>query len=345
MNRHERGLEFKVGVFVFVGLAMLGELVVQFGRLGEGLKTYYGLTVRFNDASGLLKGSDVLLAGAKIGKVSGGPRMVREGQGVDVPLKIYDYIKIPEASKFTVGSSGLLGDRFVNVVMPPGQAKAFLAPNAHISGARETGIDDITREGGALLGDLRGTVQKLNQETLSSENMQNLKASMEHLNQATSALAQSSKKLDGVVDQAGSTMTSAKEAADNLRNTIDDTRKVLRTATQGKGLVATLLNNQELANDLHALMKWRGELREPVLSRAWTPALGRRGAPPSMLFRSWRAIAFALLLRSDHRCEAPCHAISHRAPGRLRAEECSIFPPKTCAMRSSLFLLSLGPVA
>ena len=59
MNRHERGLEFKVGAFVFVGLAMLGALVVQFGRLGEGFKTYYAITVRFNDASGLLKGSDV----------------------------------------------------------------------------------------------------------------------------------------------------------------------------------------------------------------------------------------------------------------------------------------------
>src|SRR5437016_9628696 len=114
MNRHERGLEFKVGIFVFAGLAMLGALVVQFGRLGEGFKTYYALTIRFSDASGLLKGSDVLLAGARIGKVSGGPRLVREGNGVAVPLKIYDYVKIPEASKFTVGSSGLLGDRFVS---------------------------------------------------------------------------------------------------------------------------------------------------------------------------------------------------------------------------------------
>ncbi len=254
MNRHERGLEFKVGVFVFVGLAMLGALVVQFGRLGEGFKTYYTLTIRFNDASGLLKGTDVLLSGARIGKVAGPPRLVREGSGIAVPLKIYDYIKIPEGTKFTVGSSGLLGDRFVNVTIPTGQPKAYLPPNAYISGARETGIDDITREGGALLTDVRGTVQKLNQETLSSENMQNLKASMEHLNQATSALAESSKKLDGVIEQAGSTMTSAKEAADNLQNAIDDTRKILRTATQGKGLVATLLNNQQLANDLHALV-------------------------------------------------------------------------------------------
>ncbi len=240
---------------------MLGALVVQFGRLGEGFRTYYPLTVRFTDASGLLKGSDVLLAGAKIGKVSGGPRMVREGQGVDVPLKIYDYIKVPEGSKFTVGSSGLLGDRFVNVVMPPGQPKAFLAPNTHLSGARETGIDDLTREGGALVKDLRGTVQKidttvnrLNQDTLSPANMENLKSSMEHLNQATGALAQSSKKLDGVIEKADSTMGSAKKAADNLQSAIGDARAALRSATQGKGLVAALLNDQQLANDLHALI-------------------------------------------------------------------------------------------
>src|SRR5437870_12156671 len=112
MNRHERGLEFKVGAFVFVGLAMLGALVVQFGRLGEGFKAYYGLTIRFSDASGLLKGSEVLLAGGRIGAVSGGQRLVREGNGVAVPLKIYDYVNIPDGREFTGGSYDLLGDRF-----------------------------------------------------------------------------------------------------------------------------------------------------------------------------------------------------------------------------------------
>src|SRR5438034_6091349 len=252
MNRHERGLEFKVGIFVFVGLAMLGALLVQFGRLGEGFKTYYPLTVRFTNASGLLKGSDVLLAGARIGKVAGGPRLVREGAGVAVPLKIYDYVKVPEGTKFTVGSSGLLGDRFVVVTPPPGQAKAYLPPNAYIDGTRETGIDDLMREGGALVTDLRGTVQKidttvnrLNQDTLSSANMENLKSSMEHLNQATGSLAESSKKLDGVIEQADATMDSAKNAADNLQNALADARKVLRSATQGKGLIAALLNDQQ----------------------------------------------------------------------------------------------------
>src|SRR5436189_3474538 len=254
MNRHERGLELKVGVFVFVGLAMLGALVVQFGRLGEGFKTYYTLTVRFNDASGLLKGTDVLLAGARIGKVADPPRLVREGTGVAVPLKIYDYVKIPEGSKFTVGSSGLLGDRFVSVTMPPGLPTKFLQPDAYLNGTRETGIDDLTREGGALVGDLRTVIQKidttvtrLNEDVISKETAENLRSSVAHLNEATSNFAESSKKLGGVVDKADSAMDSAKKAADDLQ-------KVLASATQGKGLLAALLTNQELANDIRALV-------------------------------------------------------------------------------------------
>src|SRR5207248_9181432 len=137
MNRHERGLEFKVGIFVFVGLAMLGALLVQFGRLGEGFKTYYPLTVRFNDASGLLKGTDVLLAGARIGKVAGGPRLVSDGPGVLVPLRIYDYVRLPIGSKFTVGSSGLLGDRFVTVTPPAGPPAGYLQERVHRRNARD----------------------------------------------------------------------------------------------------------------------------------------------------------------------------------------------------------------
>ncbi len=268
MTRSEKGLEFKVGAFVFVGLAMLAGLVVQFGRVGEGFKTYYGLTVRFPDASGLLKGSDVLLTGAKIGRVSGGPRLVRVGQGVEVPLRIYDFVKIPTGSKFTVGSSGLLGDRFVNVATPPGEPKSYLGKEATVAGAREAGLDDLTREGGFLVGDMRTAVQnvntavtRLNEQLLSPANMQNLKASIDHLSEATGALAESSKKIDGVVQQTSATMGSAKKAADDVQLAIADARKTIAAATQvmqqatnGKGLLPTLLSNQELANDLHALV-------------------------------------------------------------------------------------------
>ena len=98
MNEQDRGLELKVGIFVAIGLSILAALVVQFGRLGEGFKSYYGLTVHFTDASGLLKGADVLMGGAKIGQVAGPPRLVTSGRGVDVSLRIFDYVQIATGS-------------------------------------------------------------------------------------------------------------------------------------------------------------------------------------------------------------------------------------------------------
>ncbi len=268
MAAEDRGLEFKVGAFVFVGLAMLAALVVQFGRLGEGFKTYYGLTVRFADASGLLKGSDVLLAGAKIGRVSGGPRLVKTGNGVEVPLRIYDYVKIPAGSKFTVGSSGLLGDRFVNVSMPAGAPTSFVPKDATIEGTRETGMDDLTREGGQLVNDMRkavqnidSTVSRLNQEALSPANMENLKQTFDHLNSATASLSGSTKKLDAVMDKADAAVGSVHKDADDLQLLLADARKTVQSASQvfrdareGKGLLPALLTNQDLANDLRALV-------------------------------------------------------------------------------------------
>src|SRR5207253_7053383 len=100
----DRALELKVGIFVAIGLAVIGGFVVKFGRLGGGFKIYYDLTIRFKDASGLLKGSDVVLSGAKIGRVSGGPRVL--GGGVAVALRSYEYVELPKGGQFTVGGWG-----------------------------------------------------------------------------------------------------------------------------------------------------------------------------------------------------------------------------------------------
>ncbi len=269
MSERGKGLEFRVGLFVFVGLAVLAALVVQFGRVGEGFKTYYNLTVNFPDASGLLKGSDVLMSGAKIGRVSVGPRLNPDGEGVLVPLRIYDFVKIPQGSKFVVGSSGLLGDRFVSIWTPPHETiSGFLEKDTLVVGIRETGMDDLTREGGALVKDLRGTVQninntvtRLNEQALSQANMDALKSSIDRFNQTTGNLAESSKKIDSVIEKAGATMDSAKGAADDVRKTLAEASKtfeaatqLVRTAQKGDGPLAMLLGNEQVAKDLQALV-------------------------------------------------------------------------------------------
>jgi len=137
-----------------------------------------------------------------------------------------------------------------------------------IEGTRETGIDDLTKQGGALVEDLRSAVQnvdktvtKLNEEALSQTNLDNIKAAVENLNTVTTSLTTSIQKVDGVLDKASGAMDSTKKAADDLPAAIADARKTIQAATEliqkasaGKGALATLLSNQEFANDLKALI-------------------------------------------------------------------------------------------
>ena len=284
----DRALELKVGIFVAIGLAMIGGFVLKFGRLGEGFKTYYDLTVRFKDASGLLKGTEHILLG-----------LLREGEGVAVPLRIYEYVKLQKGSQFTVGSSGLLGDRFVNVITPPGPPKEYIPKNAVLDGERPTGMDDLTHAGSQLIEELRGTVQningtftRLNTEALSPEAMHDLRASIEHLNETTTSLAQSSKKLDGVVEKADATMASAKKDADDLQGAIGEARKtfsaatqLMREATNGNGLLASLIKDSDMASDLRALvanLRTHGVLfyRDSAAKALPSPSPAKRRASP-----------------------------------------------------------------
>ena len=169
-----------------------------------------------------------------------------------MPLKIFDFVKIPSDATFTVGSSGLLGDRFVAIFPPTTKPTSYLSPGAQVSGAREKGLDDITKEGGALIKDLRRTVakvdiavSKLNGDALSQANMDHLKETFDNLSKASASLSESSEKIGAVVEKAGGTMGSAKEAADKIQDVAGDAQKtvqaasrILNEATKGDGLVA-----------------------------------------------------------------------------------------------------------
>jgi phospholipid/cholesterol/gamma-HCH transport system substrate-binding protein len=187
---------------------------------------------------------------------------------VDVQLRIYDYVRVPAASSFTIGSTGLLGDRFVSITPPSGKPTSYIAKGAQIEGTREQGFSDITKEGTALIKDLRGTIAKidttisrLNDQALSPANMDHLKETFDNLGKTTASLSESSKKFDGVLEKADGTMGSAKEAADKLQLAMGDARKtlqaagrVMKEATSGDGLLAMLLTNEEVANNLRALV-------------------------------------------------------------------------------------------
>jgi phospholipid/cholesterol/gamma-HCH transport system substrate-binding protein len=246
-NRDSR-IETRVGFFVLLGLAVVAFLVVYFGRLGQGLQKFYGLQVDFPNASGLLAGADVLLGGARIGYVGKDPRVLPAMQGVAVELKIREDVELPSASKFIIGSSGLLGNRFVDVIVDPkADLKKLLEPGAIIQGQRETGFEDLTRDSTELLADIRKavatmntTIDRLNETALSKESLDDLRATFANLKKGSEGFT-------GAGQQIG-------KATKDLEAVAGDARKLISSARSGPGPLPMLINDREAANNLRAIL-------------------------------------------------------------------------------------------
>jgi phospholipid/cholesterol/gamma-HCH transport system substrate-binding protein len=246
-NRDPR-IETRVGLFVLLGLAVVAFLVVYFGRLGQGLQKFYDVQVDFPNASGLLAGADVLLGGAQIGYVAENPRVLPAMQGVAVPLKIREEVILPEASKFIIGSSGLLGNRFVDVIVDPkADLQKRLEPGSVIQGLRETGFEDLTRDGQEMLADVRKAVttlntalDRLNETALSKESLEDLRATFANLKKGSEGFTGAGKEIS--------------KATKDLEAVAGDARKFISSARSGPGPLPMLINDRDAAANLRAIL-------------------------------------------------------------------------------------------
>jgi ABC-type transport system involved in resistance to organic solvents, periplasmic component len=242
-NRDPR-LETKVGFFVLAGLAVVAFLVVYFGRLGQGLERFYDLQVDFPNASGLLAGADLLLGGARIGYVGRDPQVLPAMQGVAVNLKVREDVLLPSASQFIIGSSGLLGNRFVDVIVAPeANLEQRLEPGSIVEGQRETGLEDLTRDSAALMTDVRKavarvntTLERLDNTALSEESLQDLRQTLANLKKGSEGFAN--------IDQ----------TSKDLQAAAADARRLMASARSGSGPLPMMLNDPQAATDLKALI-------------------------------------------------------------------------------------------
>lgn len=113
-------LAFALGFLVYV---------TQTTGWGAGVRGYE-LTGSFNSIQGIDIGTDVRMAGVKVGNVSD---MVlnQETFRADLTVQVEDGILVPEDSLLAVASEGLLGGNFIEIV--PGGSFDYLAPGGTFS--------------------------------------------------------------------------------------------------------------------------------------------------------------------------------------------------------------------
>jgi len=215
----QRKIELQVGGFVLTGMIILGILVVAFGRVGNWLNPTYPVTVQFDNASGVIKNSQVLYRGAKVGTVADKPRIQEGGRYVELALNIQQDIRIPSNASFQVGSYGLLGDRFVNILPPALESGSYLEPGATVSGLPTTGINDLAAKAEPVIQRLDVIAGKLENEIFTQEFAINLNA-----------------------------------AVKNANSTLARIDSLMADAQAGKGVLHTLLKDPQAAADLKATL-------------------------------------------------------------------------------------------
>lgn len=279
MSSEQRSLEVKVGFFVLAGLIAIAVMAIEFGRVGQGLTNEYAITVEFPNASGLLKDSQVKLAGAVVGRVAATPQSVPgHVDVVSVGLKIQDGIKFPVGSTFSVGSSGLLGDKFVQVSPPKwfnarkfnaADPREVIQPKAVVSGSDTVDISDLMEPGkaaldkmAARLDDLQSVISDIKTKVLSPENMANLHESFASIKTTADNFASASRKADPIMEgardavgnardvmaTAKQTMATASGAASDIRAAVGDLRNVIKTANETLGSARTVLKTAQSGN-------------------------------------------------------------------------------------------------
>jgi phospholipid/cholesterol/gamma-HCH transport system substrate-binding protein len=296
--------ELLLGIFLFVGLLVLGGIILRFGSFKDHFREKYELTLSFPQAGEIVKGSEVRLGGAKIGRVTKDPHLKPDASGVIVDAEIYKEFRIPVDSVFTMGVSGLMGDSFISITQPEVMTGNYIEPGSVMEGKRGTlsnlanSAEDISRKSqdlldevsGALkdlnsaigkfdtsilrednlkhfdmaIGELAEALTKINDEVLAEDNTVNLKATVANLKKMSENLLASSEKIGVGVDSLTSAAAKADLTFDKANVALDKVNKTLDSATKGEGLMAVLLNDSQLRGDVQALI---GNLRKNGILR------------------------------------------------------------------------------
>jgi len=282
-------LEWKVGVFVLVGLVLLAALLLQFSKGTTFFRPTKTILLRAPNVGGLKVRSSVLMAGVQIGTVSD-IKLSPTGTNVTISLKLFDQYKIHKDARFIIEQSGFLGDQYIAILYTHNQGDFF--EEGDIAEAEAPfNMQEVARAAGGFIQRVDETAKRLNDAiadvrrlVLNEQTLTNLATAVGNLRVVSERALGTVEELDALVASnspalayAGSNLVNFSEqlnhfaaglsgvlatnrdqvhtAVKNIETSSDVLKNVLVELQAGKGLAGNLLKNEQLAESVTQFAK------------------------------------------------------------------------------------------
>jgi len=281
-------LEWRVGLFVFIGLGLLVALLLEFSKGLTFFRQTYEIDLEAPNVSGLKTRAAVLMSGVQVGTVSA-IRLAPDGRTVTIVLRIFGDYKIHQDAQFNIEQSGLLGDQYVAIVPTLNQKDVF------VDGGKATAeapfnLQEFTRTASGFIGRIDDTVKKLNEAlvnvsrvVLNPETLTNLSLTVANLRDVSDRARSTIDRLDAVIETNGPSLAvsssnlvvfseemsrfarglnslvvsntpEVQTVVKNLETSSDSLKSLLSDVQAGKGLAGELLKNEQIAANVSQIV-------------------------------------------------------------------------------------------
>jgi phospholipid/cholesterol/gamma-HCH transport system substrate-binding protein len=254
----------RVGIFFLLGMGLIYTVYMVIGDKGIQRADGYRLTAEFNTLRTLTPGSEVRMAGVRIGQVT--LTELAGGRG-RITIAIDPEVQIPADSSASIAMASLLGQSYISLAY--GQSATYLQPGDAIATVEGADFNDVLSQigdlgdqissiaegfsglGGEELNDLISNLNALvvdNRERFDTI-MGNLESISVKLNNGEGTLG----KLINEDDLYADLMTVVgdfKGASAEFESTLGDLGSLVDTVKAGEGTLGRLLVGEELADSL-----------------------------------------------------------------------------------------------
>ena len=274
--------EVKVGAFTLGGAAILAGIITFMGAFTFG-KEGYKLQIDYPQVSGLMPGHVVRYAGVQVGTVKD---INVQPNTVAVIAEINDDIKIPKGAIFTIGSDGILGEKFVNVVPPKKFEQGHITEGSTVKGVPGGSMEEFFAASGDaiqnIFGDantqlaMRETIKNMSEISknmgiitktmadVSAANQQNLDTMVKQMAEMTARMNGISAHMESLmagVDNKGATGQNIASIVENMKDIterFDNMVKVLETVASdpvtAEALKDTVVNVKEASGRANKIL-------------------------------------------------------------------------------------------